>query len=1123
MGLADTIRETFGGAHPEHSSEASRGLVDHHTPGAFPADTPVAEEQRELGSQSNTTTAGSNVLAGKEGTVGRDDVLHGSTGSNKLSDVTHSHPQTVEKGALHGSSAASNTPTASGLSDVTRSRPETVGRDTVRNTAAGNTAPDSDLSDVTHSRPQTVEKGALQSHPQSTLNKDTTTGGSHFRRSSVSMPNDSTGTGPSESLASHNKNDTSTLGSLLGGNYYGGAKTDRSTYEKEHANEPASRGLLRSEDHNRAHQGTEGSTLGSGASSGTTLGAPGTDSSAQHNTVSNGRDKSSTDHSETYWGNLPSAQGVYNTITGSGSGEDHTSVHRHVPAAGDSEVAMQSAGHGPEARAPRGAGVYNTVVGHGSAADDTVPSENRSAEHQRTPSGGLYNTITSAAQGLYNTVSGRSGSGTEHQYEHDKPLTTTTSSTSGAGNTGLTGNNSRVERDTPSGTTSATSPTRSGNTTSDTTGNQGIAAGAYNAAASAAQGISNTVTGNNNNTNATGSQYEQNRPTTSAGPTGTRNTTTSSTEPGMAAGAYNAVANTAQSVADTVTGRNNTTSQYEQGGPYDDSTTSRSIHPSGSSTDNTTGTHRAFPLDNSSTFTTTNRSVGSDRNPTASSTSSHDHSHTGRNLAGAGAGAAAGAGVYDFLHRKEGDAPDPKNEFVSNVNPYNAPTHEHEGWQPSDSAGLFSDSELKRLSLRQKEMGDEELSPRSPAANLHTSGPGQTSSGSGVAYDTPQSLTAASSTGQRTRGDNYTGSSQTHGLGSGHPSAHKSEIPIPSRAHENLTPTSLDSQRADPPRSSDRSGHSNVEKGLAGAGLGAGAGYGASRLARDHHDDNKHGAGAGATSGIPAPTTTSRHHEPVDSSTLNRSAEPVSSTSHHHHHKDKKDTSPATTGSMLPLPSKHNDRHASDPTTDSGVSGQGDDKHQHKVRNVAAFGAAAGAGAAGYDMLSHGDSSPTGVRHPGQTAANTGSTSHPTMSSVATDRRTAHTPTASSSLNTATSPTTTTTSSHDDPQRSRAAAGMTSLNPTAGVAGFGVGAGGAGAAVASGMHQDGRPHHSDQQHQQREQEALSRSGDDGHAPLHSSADKHFKERGTAVPSANAGKKDPYNHLASGTPSGVSID
>ncbi|KAK7981445.1 hypothetical protein PG988_003683 [Apiospora saccharicola] len=1190
MGLADTIRETFGGGaaatHPAEessSSEVSRGLVDHNTPGAFPADTPIAEEQRELGGSSqygNTTgTIGSsNILAGKEGvhghehkdsgvglsdvtsshpkTVGHDDVPHSSTGSSKLSDVTHSHPQSVEKGGLHGTTAASNTPVASGLSDVTRSRPETVGQSGLHSTTASNTVPSSGLSDVTHSSPQTVEKGALQSHPQSTINKDSPTG-SHFRRSSVSMPTDSTGTGPSETLASHGKKDkdTTTLGGLLGGNYMGGSKTDPASFEREHANEPASRGLLRSEDHNNAHQGTHGSTLGSGASSGTTLGASGntlgatgTDSTTHHNTVSNGRDKSSTDHNESYWGSLPSAQGIYNTVTGSGSGEDHTSVHRHVPAAGDSEVAMQSAGHGHEAHAPRGAGVYNTVVGHGSAADDTVAGENRSADHQRSPSGGLYNTITSAAAGLYNTVSGRSGSGTEHQYEHDKPLTTTTSTSSGVGNTGLTGSNSRVEHESPfSNTTSTTSP-RSGNTTAsgttgnnqgiaagaygaaasaaqgisnavtgnnnnnthnttstsrdvpqygtnnpfndttststgtgstglaginnrsahdssltssnsprsgnldkvDTTGSAGLATGAYNAAASAAQGISNTVTGNNNNTGATGTQYDHNRPTTSTGPMGTRNTnTTSSTEPGMATGAYNAVANTAQSVADTVTGNNrNTSSQYNQGGPYD-STTSRSAHPSttgnthtntsgtqpgvaagaynavagaaqtvadtvtgnnnnnnnnnnnhGSTTghqsglnnDNTTGTHRAFPLDNSSpTFNTANR---------------------------------------------EGDAPDPLNEFVSNEGPYNTRTHEHEGWAPSQSAGLFSNTELKRLSLRQKE-GDslEPSSHRSHGAeDLSTSGPGQShgfhgmkshpSSGSNnVAYDTPESLAAAGASGDRTRGDIYNGQGQTHGLGSGHLSAHKSEIPIPSRVHENPHPTSLAGQRAEPPRSSDHSDHSsNIGKGLAGAGLGAGAGYGASRLARDHHDDQKHAP----TSSIPSPTTTSRHHDPVESSTLNRSVEPVSSSSHHHH----KDNSSPTSGSMLPLPSKHNDRHAQDTTSSSGLSGHDGDKHQHKARDVAAFGAGAGAGAAGYDMLSHDKSSPSGVRQPGQTtantAANTGSSSHPTMSSIAADRRTAHSPTTSSSLNTAATPE---TASLDEHQRSRAAAGMTGINP----------------------------------------------------------------------------------------------
>lgn len=98
---------------------------------------------------------------------------------------------------------------------------------------------------------------------------------------------------------------------------------------------------------------------------------------------------------------------------------------------------------------------------------------------------------------------------------------------------------------------------------------------------------------------------------------------------------------------------------------------------------------------------------------------------------------------------------------------------------------------------------------------------------------------------------------------------------------------------------------------------------------------------------------------------------------------------------------------------------------------------------------------------------------------------------------------------------------MTGINPAAGVAGFGVGAGagGAGAAIASGMNQDGH-------HQQQQQDMQSRSvvggGDGGHAPLHSTREQNLKERGTTVPSANAGKKDPYNHLSSGTSSGVSM-
>ncbi|KAK8050951.1 hypothetical protein PG993_002336 [Apiospora rasikravindrae] len=1295
MGLADTIRETFGGGsaatHEGQSSEASRGVVDSHTPGAFPADTPIAEEQRELGgSQSNT--AGS-VLAGKEGvrghehkdsgvglsdvtggghpkTVGQTEPLHsttstigGNTNTSKLSDVTHSHPQTVDKSGLsHNTSAAANTPTSTGLSDVTQSRPQTVEKGSL------------------HQSP--LEQGTLQSHPRTAGHSDVTpTTGSHFRRSSVDMPKDSTSPGPSEGIDSHHKNDPSTLGGLLGGNYLGGAshKHEKSPLDKDsHLTGDTAGGLLSSEPYNRntATQGTANrSPLGHDTSStASTLG--GTD--ASHNIVSNEKNKTNTGNKETYWGDLPTAEslpssGIYNTVTGSGSGEDHSAQHRRVPAAGDSEVAMQSAGHGAEAHVraaasttPSGSGLYNAL------------------------SGG-YNVAANAAQGLYNTVSGRSASGTEHQYEHEKPLTTTTSTsnTAGTGSAALdpTGAKHQYEHESPfSSTTPSNRAVQSDTTPSSTGNNQGVAAGAYNTLASAAQGVSNTVTGNNNNntTGTTGTQHERSAPLTGTSTTGSRNTTTGTNEPGVAektydalasaaqgvsntvtgnnnthttgnqyerdtpltgatsrntttntsgnqpgyaAGAYNAVANTAQSVSDTVTGNNRTTG-YEQGGPYDSTSSSRSNltgttgtehhQPGQLHTGNTTGTHRAFPLDNSSpAFTTTNRAAGSDLNPSATTTgttgTTHDHhSHTGRNLAGAGVGAAAGAGAYDFLHRKENDKPDPQNEFVSNVNPYNAP--QHEGWQHSDSPGLFSDSELKRLSLRQKEGGTDELSAPShgESHNLSTSGPGQThgfhgmsshpttsSSTSGPGYDTPESLTAAGSRSPQTRGDDFHGAGQTHGLGSGHPSAHKSEIPIPSRVHE--SPSSLAAQRAEPPHSSD---HSNVGAGLAGAGVGAGAGYGASRLARDHHDD-KH---SGATSGIPTstssrqqqpvesstlnrtaespsslaaqraelprssdhsnvgagltgaglgagagygasrlardhhddkhsstasgiPTSTSSHQQqPVESSTLNRSAEPTTSSHHKDHHKD--DSSSGHHHTILPLPTrKHHDkndrpdRSADDlgntATSASGLHHDDTDSHQHghhKARDVAALGAGAGAGAGAYEAVSHSrrDSEPKGVRQPGQSAANIGSSPPATMSSIAQERRTGHSPIGPTAT---TSTTTSPTSTLDTHQKERAAAGMTGISPSSnvgsGVAGAGVGAG-AGAAAASGMNQQGLP--------QQQQDTLSRSGADGHAPLHSTIDEHVKERGTTVPSsAHAGKKDPYNHLSSGTPSGVSLE
>ncbi|KAK7998392.1 cytochrome P450 4V3 [Apiospora arundinis] len=1135
MGLADTIRDTLGvGAHhEEHSAEASHGVVDHRTPGAFPSDTPTTEEQRELSSQSNTT--GTTGLAGKEGirghaqkdsgvglsdvtgshpkTVGQSDLSSSgnSSGMTGLSDVTHSHPQTVgkdtlrdtaagnttapsggltfshsrpqaaEKGALHNTSAA-NTGVSSGLSDVTHSHPQTVGHDSVRNTAAGNTTGLTDDDDL--SRAQAAEKGSLQSHPQ--------TSGSHFHRSDVHMPTNATGTGPSENV-DHGSAAGNALASVLG------------------------------EPHNRYSKGTDKSPISTTG----TGGVLGTDPSSHHNTVSQGTGhRSNTGNTESYWGSLPSAAGIYNTVTGNGSGEDTTSQHRHVPAAGDSEVAMQSASRGPEAPVPRG-GVYNTVVGHGSSTDDT----NRTAQSTTNESGGgLYNTLSgaaaggynaaaSAAQGLYNTVSRRSGSGTEHEYEHDKPLTTTTShpggtgsgvldpagvkhqyqhetpatttgpgvlstsqvhdndspfttssSTTAPGIRGTTGGHSGYERDTP--LTSSTSP-QAGNTSNITgtdiaQGAVGVAAvaaqAAYNGASYAAQGISNAVQSDTaanaaqavSNTASSAAQGVSNAVTsdTAANAAQTVSNTASNAAQGAsnaASNAYQGVSNTAsnasQAVSDTVYGDSNTrTGQYEGNKPL--STT----------TSTTTGTQRAFPLDNSPTTTTfNNRSLASDRDPA----STHDHSHTGRNLAGAGAGAVAGKGAYDFLHRKPTDAPDPLNEFVSNENPYNAPTHE--GWQHSEPGGLFSDSELKRLSLRQKELDEAALPPQGGFAST-SSGTGQTHGlGSGhPSYDTPASLAAAGRLQQSRAADEHLtsgGRGQTHGLGSGSPSsrAGHTEIPIPSRAHQNP----LDEQRAEAPRS-DHS--SNVGAGLAGAGLGAGAAYGASRVARDHHDDKN----SATSSGIP-------------SSSVNRS-EPMATTPTTHH-----DTSARGNGGLpIPTSAKHDvvDKH--DRRSDDAPSGLQQEKH-HKARDVAAFGAGGAAAAGGYDMLSHGDK-PSGVRQPGQTAADSPTT---------------------------TSSTTSPTSMLDDHQRSRAAAGMTGIGP-ASTAGTGLAGVGAGAVAAdTGMNQEGH-------RQQAQQDTLSRSGGDGHAPLHSTHDKNVKERGTTVPSANAGKKDPYNHLSSGTPSGVSM-
>ncbi|KAI0132985.1 hypothetical protein BJ170DRAFT_268211 [Xylariales sp. AK1849] len=98
------------------------------------------------------------------------------------------------------------------------------------------------------------------------------------------------------------------------------------------------------------------------------VGAGGFAEREAHNRVHNGKDRSTVDNEEPYWGNLPQGAGTYNTVTGHGSGEDTSGQHRTVPRSSES-LTSPTTGN-VSSNIPQGSGVYNTVTGHGSNRDE---------------------------------------------------------------------------------------------------------------------------------------------------------------------------------------------------------------------------------------------------------------------------------------------------------------------------------------------------------------------------------------------------------------------------------------------------------------------------------------------------------------------------------------------------------------------------------------------------------------------------------------------------------------------------------------------------------------------------------------------------------------------------------
>lgn len=103
------------------------------------------------------------------------------------------------------------------------------------------------------------------------------------------------------------------------------------------------------------------------------------------------RGKSSTDHTEPYWGSIPFGAGVYNGVTGHGSDEPHPHHNDGTAGYGSVPATHQKALDDSNSSASTQKAIYNGITGHGSNA---VPYHDRSLNDHNAPmSTGVYNGV----------------------------------------------------------------------------------------------------------------------------------------------------------------------------------------------------------------------------------------------------------------------------------------------------------------------------------------------------------------------------------------------------------------------------------------------------------------------------------------------------------------------------------------------------------------------------------------------------------------------------------------------------------------------------------------------------------------------------------------------------------
>jgi hypothetical protein len=318
-GLGDKIKSAFGNV--EHSSEVERGMVDQRTPGAYPSEDSGVHggvDQPHIGAKP-VPSSGHQDLGG----TSRDPGM--ATGFSELNK-----PHEKEHRSEYGVPAAQNATLSKEHGH--RHADSGVGlRDSEHNI---NTTRDTPFSSSKNSSSQHDSKMATDQAGRPETSAVPGTG---------AVSAGSSGVAPEE------------LGA------------DRSGKKADATN-----------------SGTAGDLGGDGKSTGG-HGAMATgisQSDESHNKVASGKEKSETKSDEPYWGDLPKGTGVYNTVTGHGSGEDESTQHRNLPRTGNAEQESSTGVPGISSDGlSYGSGVYNTVTGHGSKDehDRTHPA----TSHQR--------------------------------------------------------------------------------------------------------------------------------------------------------------------------------------------------------------------------------------------------------------------------------------------------------------------------------------------------------------------------------------------------------------------------------------------------------------------------------------------------------------------------------------------------------------------------------------------------------------------------------------------------------------------------------------------------------------------------------------------------------------------